>query len=261
MPFHDPYSLSQNFIKYPDLVSQLIKASDINKNDTVIEIGPGHGIITQTLLHHSKQVIAIEIDSILANKLIESNKNTANLKIYSQDFLKYTLPSFPYKVFSNIPFSQTSKIIAKFLTAPVTPTSMYLILQEEVAKKFMGHPETESSLHTKPWYEIKILGDIDRTSFTKKPQVRIVFTEFKKRPLAFIKDEHQKEYRRFITYGFHQWQPTFLDAYKKVFTYPQLKTLEKTFKLTGLKPSQVSFDSWLHIFKIYLKIVDTKKSL
>lgn len=254
MVFHDPNSLSQNFIKYPDLVSQLVRASNINDSDTVIEIGPGHGIITRALLRQSKQVIAIEIDPILASKLIESHKNITNLKVLCQDFLTYPLPSFPYKVFSNIPFSLTSKIINKFLTAPTIPTSMYLILQQEVAEKFMGHPETKSSLLAKPWYEIKILGGIDRTSFTKKPQVRIVLAEFKKRPLAFIKDEHQKEYRRFINYGFHQWQPTFLEAYKKVFTYPQLKNIEKTFKLTGLKPSQVSFDSWLHIFKIYLRL-------
>lgn len=254
MPYHQKDSLSQNFIKFPELAAELIASSDINKNDVILEIGPGHGIITKELIKVSKQIIAIEKDPELAKKLIESAKNIPNLEIHLEDILKYKLPLTPYKVFANIPFSLTAEIIAKFLKSTPQPDSMYFLMQFETAQKFVGHPESQSSLLSKPWYEIKIIGDIDRSNFTKKPQIIVVFIEFKKRPLPFIKEENKRDYRDFITYGFTQWQPTFLESYKKLFTYTQLKNLEKTFKLTHLKLTEVSFDTWLQVFKTYLKI-------
>lgn len=256
MPYHQKDSLSQNFIKYPTLVADLLDASDLKRTDTVLEIGPGHGIITNQLLKRVNQVIVVEKDPILAGKLIELNNNSPKLKILPKDFLNCTLPQIPYKVFSNIPFSLTAKIVAKFLSSPTLPDSMFFIMQLETVEKFIGHPETQSSLLTKPWYEITNLGNIDRSAFTKKPQVQIAFVKFKKHPLPFIKDENKKEYRNFITYGFSQWQGTFLESYQKIFTYPQLKTLEKTFKLTNLKLTEVSFDTWLQVFKTYLKIAN-----
>lgn len=260
MPYHQKDSLSQNFIKYPDLVADLLDASNLKRVDTVLEIGPGRGIITNQLLKRVTQVIVVEKDPVLAAKLIELNNNSPKLKILPKDFLNCTLPIIPYKVFSNIPFSLTAKIIHKFLFSAVLPDTMYLIMQQEAVEKFIGFPcETQSSLLAKPWYEIKNLGDIDRSSFTKKPQVRIAFAEFKKRTTPFIKDENKREYRDFVIYAFNQWKGTFLESYQKIFTYPQLKSLEKTYKLTGLKPTEVSFDTWLQIFKTYLKIANTEQ--
>jgi len=178
------------------------------------------------------------------------------LEIHLDDFLKFKLPTTPYKVFANIPFSLTSEIVSRFLKSTPLPESMYFLMQYEAAQKFVGLPESQSSLLCKPWYEIKIIGDVDRSNFTKKPQIIVVFVEFNKRSLPFIKDEFKKEYRDFILYGFNQWQPTFLDSYKKVFTYTQLKNIEKMFKLTNLKLTEVSFDTWLQIFKTYLKIAN-----
>jgi 16S rRNA A1518/A1519 N6-dimethyltransferase RsmA/KsgA/DIM1 with predicted DNA glycosylase/AP lyase activity len=259
MPYHQKDSLSQNFIKFPELAVELIASSNINKNDLVLEIGPGLGIITRELVKVSRSVIAIEKDPVLAKKLIESTKDIPNLEIQQKDFLKANLPITPYKVFANIPFSLTAQIVSKFLKSTPSPESMYFLMQYEAAKKFTGFPESQSSLLSKPWYEIKIIGDIDRSNFTKKPQIVVVFVEFKKRPTAFIREENKREYRDFITYGFNQWQPTFLDTYQKVFTYTQLKNLEKTFKLTGLRPTEVSFDTWLQIFKTYLKIANKEQ--
>lgn len=260
MPYHQKDSLSQNFIKYPDLVADLLDASDLKRNDTVLEIGPGRGIITNQLLKRVTQVIVVEKDPVLAAKLIELNNNSPKLKILPKDFLNCTLPVIPYKVFSNIPFSLTAKIVHKFLFSSVLPDSIYLIMQQEVIEKHMGVPEeTQSSLLTKPWYQVKNLGNIDRSSFTKKPQVKIGFAEFKKRPIPFIKDENKREYRDFVIYGFNQWKATFLESYQKIFTYSQLKSLEKTYKLANLKLTEVSFDTWLQIFKTYLKITNKEQ--
>ncbi|MDP4010133.1 MAG: 23S ribosomal RNA methyltransferase Erm [Candidatus Shapirobacteria bacterium] len=256
MVYHQKDSLSQNFIKHSALVTELLEVSDINKDDTVLEIGAGKGIITYQLCKVAKDVIAIEKDFDLAHDLIEEGKKIPNLKVIVKDFLEFNLPSVPYKIFSNIPFSITAKILHKILKSGNLPKSIYLIMQQETAKKFMGIPgETQSSVSAKPFYDIEILGDIDRTNFTLKPQVKIVFVQFKLKEKSFIKKEDKEDFFDFVIYGFNQWQPTVVESFKNIFSYNQLKSLKKIYKLGELKPSELSFDNWLLLFKSYQKIV------
>ncbi len=261
MVFHDPNSLSQNFIKSPYLVKELLEEIDIDKQSLVLEIGPGKGIITEQLINKAGMVIAVEKDKSLYRELKEKYGYCQNLKIYNQDFLEFNLPRKPFIVVANIPFAITAKIINKLLTEQM-PQAMYLIMQLEVAEKFIGkNGETQSSLLTKPWYEMEILGEIDSTSFSLKPQVKIVLMKFIKRNKAFIKDELKSHYRSFIYYGFNQWQPTISLAFKKVMSFAQRKRFEKIYKINELKPSELSFDNWLLMFKDFDKIVneDQKK--
>lgn len=258
MVYHQKESPAQNFIKYPSLVRELIDSSNINSNDLVLEIGAGKGIITSQLCQRAKEVIAIEKDEALYKKLIYEFNNLKNLKIYKYDFLEFGLPKTPYKIFSNIPFSITAEIMNRILRSENLPEEIYLILQKEVAEKFMGVPsETMSSILAKPWYEIKILGEIDRTNFLFKPQVKIVFTKFKKRDKAFIKDEDKRDFWDFITYGFSQWKVTVLEAYKKKFSFKQRDILKKTLEINK-KPSEVDFDTWLKLFKTYERLNKNK---
>lgn len=255
MVYHDKNSLGQNFIKFPRLIKELIVEADIQKEDTILEIGPGKGIITFELAKRSGKVIAVEKDENLVTELKQKFQNLANISIIHQDFLEFELPKFPYVVFANIPFSLTSEIINKLVQSKNNPHKIFLIMQLEAGEKYTGEKgETMSSILIKPWYDVEILGDIDRTNFTQKPQVKIVFVRFVLRPNPFIKDEDKVAFRDFVTYGFSVWAPTFSEAFKKIFTYPQIKTLEKMYKIAGKKPSQVSFDDWLLIFKTYRRI-------
>ncbi len=260
MVYHQKDSLSQNFIKYPSLVTELLDTSDINSNDLVLEIGPGKGIITKELAKKAKNVIAVEKDAVLSSELFKDLKDVSNLKIVTQDILNFNLPSTPYKVFSNIPFSITSEILAKFLKSINLPEAMYFIMQREAAEKFIGYPaETQSSILVKPWYDIEILGNIDRTNFTLKPQVIISFIQFLKKETPFIKIEDKQDYRDFVIYGFNQWQPTILESFQKIFSYNQLKIFKKTLKIGDIKPSEATFDMWLGLYKFYKKFVSEEK--
>jgi 23S rRNA (adenine-N6)-dimethyltransferase len=259
MVYHDPNSLSKNFIKSRRLVEELLAQTDINDQDLVVEIGPGKGIITEELVRRAGEVIAVEKDKELFKKLINIFKNQNNLKIINQDFLEFSLPRKSFKVVSNIPFSITAKIVNKFLTEQM-PEEMYLIMQLETAEKFTGEQgETQSSVLTKPWYEIEILGDIDRTNFTLKPQVKIVFVKFVKRKTAYIKEGLKRHFRDFVVYGFNQWQPTVSEAFRKVMSFAQRTQFEKVYKIDKLKPSELSFDNWLLMFKSFDKIANEEQ--
>jgi len=253
-------NLSQNFIKFPSIVRQLLGVTSINKNDKVLEIGPGLGVITQELAKISRQVIAVEKDKNLVEKLRIKFEAADNVEIVTADFLDYPLPFDNYKVMANIPFSITAKIVEKFLAANNQPEEMYLLMQLEAAEKYEGiKHETQSSILVKPWYEVKIIGDIDRTSFTKKPQIDIVIVSFVKRENPFLRDYLKSIYFDFVKYGFNQWQPTFIKSFGKIFTYKQAKTFEKKYHLTNLKPSEVSLDNWLLVFKDFAKIATTEQ--
>src|SRR5512139_1904971 len=104
---------SQNFLYNRKLVQHLVSGSSIAKNDLVLEIGPGEGIITNELVKSSRFVVAVEIDTEKYAYLKQKFNRINNLTLYLGDFLDFELPSLPYKVFANIPFSTEGKIIRK----------------------------------------------------------------------------------------------------------------------------------------------------
>ena len=132
---------SQNFLHSKRLVSELLSKSNITSEDTVIEIGPGKGIITEELSKKCAQVIAIEYDKELAHLLQESFANKSNVKIIEHDFLKYKLPNDGvYKICANIPFNLTADIMKKVLEFENSPTDIYFIMQYEAFLKYAGKP-------------------------------------------------------------------------------------------------------------------------
>ncbi len=257
-------NLSQNFIKSPQLVSQLISCSDLNKGETIIEIGPGKGIITQKLLDIGCQVIAVEKDFHLISTLQHQFSSNSNFTLINQDFLNYSLPKTPFKIFSNIPFSITTSIITKILKSNNQPSQMYLILQQEAADKFclFSNFNNQDAILLAPFYSIEILGDVDRTAFIPKPQVNIVFAKFTLKSKPEINQINYQQFRDFVIFGFNQWKPNIFEVYKKIFSYEQFKKINRQLKINSLKPTQLNYHQWLDLFDIYQKFVpDNKKRL
>ena len=111
--------LGQNFLINKDILSEIIKAADLNKNDTVLEIGPGLGILTKELAKKVKKVIAIEKDEKLVKILKKELSHLKDVEIVEGDILKfniqYLVSNKYYKVVANLPYYITSPVIRKFL--------------------------------------------------------------------------------------------------------------------------------------------------
>lgn len=253
--------LSQNFIKSSELVKQLLSVSSLNSTDLVVEIGPGKGIITQELLTSVSTVISVERDRELVSYLQNKFSNFLNFQIINQDFLTWNLPKSPYKIFSNIPFSITANIITKILKSHNKPTEMYFIMQLEAANKYYPSNSfnNQDAILLSPFYDIQILGDIDRTAFTPKPQVDIVFTKFILKNTPLIDVEVCQQFRDFVIFGFNQWKPNIFEIYKKIFSYDQFKKINHQLKVNHLKPSELNIDQWLGLFETYSKFVSLQK--
>lgn len=257
-------NLSQNFIKSNSLVKELISTSHLSTDDLVIEIGPGRGIITQELLNLNAKVIAIEKDRDLISSLQNKFSQNPNLKLINQDFLLWNFPASPFKIFSNIPFSITAPILNKILKSNFKPAEIYFIIQLEAAQKYSLSDDfnNQDAILLAPFYDIEILGDIDRTAFTPKPQVDIVFAQFTLKNEVVIDSKIYPKFRDFVIFGFNQWKPNIFEIYKKIFSYDQFKKINHQLKINSLKPTQLNYSQWLALFDIYQKFVpDTKKRL
>lgn len=169
----------------------LIGHSDIKKRDTVLEIGAGSGVITFALSKRCAKVIAFEADKLTAEKLRNnlSSRDVENVEIIEEDFLEFDLEKLPkdYKVFSNPPFSISSKIVHKLIECKNPPKSFYLILQKQFALKLLNtdrHYTSQLGLSLIRKYNTKIKYPLKNTDFTPPPAVPTVLFEAKE-----IKDQ------------------------------------------------------------------------
>jgi len=256
-----------NFLKNSDLVKNLLKKTSIGSTDLVIEIGPGKGIITQELAAICRKVIAIEKDNGLFLYLKQKFRGRENVYIVLGDFLAYQLPNQNYKVFSNIPYNITAKVIKKITQYQNSPNNAYLIVQKEAAKKFVGIPYTSATqmyaLLLKPWFNTEVIHLFKRTDFEPIPQVDSVLMHLKKRIPPFVEDKNSILYRDFIVYAFNQWKPNLKLSLNKIFTHEQFKRLSDNLGFNiKAKPSDLSFEQWLGLFNYFLiGVEDSKKKI
>lgn len=140
--------------------------------DLCLEIGPGLGFLTSSLLKRFDEVIAVEFDERLATNLPKSFPGK-NLKVVNSDILDYDLGeiSRPYVVAGNIPYYITSPIIKKFLTANELPKRIVLLVQKEVALRIVAEKETQLSLFVKNRAKVWAGPVVKRNEFAPPPKV------------------------------------------------------------------------------------------
>lgn len=139
-------SLGQHWLKNRAILDQIADLALTPGVDTCLEIGPGLGTLTSSLLRRFSHVIAVEYDPRLAANLPASFPGK-NLDVRHQDFLQFDLSSLQnYVVAGNIPYYITTPIIQKLLTAPCPPAKIVLLIQKEVAERLAAAPGHHSQL-------------------------------------------------------------------------------------------------------------------
>lgn len=254
---------SQNFLKDSNLVDNLIQNASITRDDLVLEIGSGKGVITEELSKYCKSVIAIEADPALADGLIQKFHRDSNIQVVQTNFLVWDLPRVPYKVFSNIPFNITADIIRKLLRASNPPNDVYLIMQKESAVKYSGVPygkETLFSTSIKPWYELSIEYDFKRSDFNPQPRVDVVLLHIHRRHEPLVQREQTMLYKDFISYAYNRSIPNLQVGLRNVFTSNQFAVVTRNLHVSNsVTPTQLTFDQWIALFQAFVAHVDSNK--
>lgn len=252
---------SQNFLRDKGLITQLIDKSSLNKEDTVLEIGAGQGIITNELLKQCRSVIAFEIDRNLFNKLSQRFQDDKTLELRFGDFLFHNLPNQPYKVFSNIPFNITSAVIKKLTQASCPPEDAYLIIQKEAAKKFVGKPydnkNSQTAILTKPWFDMEFSYEFQRSDFFPKPNVDTVLLRIEKKSDQLIDRDNKRQYEDFVSYAFNQFKPNIGESLSEIFGKQKINNLAQKLNIRATsKPIELDFRDWLSLFKMFRDEID-----
>jgi 16S rRNA (adenine1518-N6/adenine1519-N6)-dimethyltransferase len=144
-------SLGQNFLMHAQTAERIVEAAKLPSSATVLEVGPGTGMLTRALLTKAGKVIAVEADDSLARQLLETfadDVGSGKLVIEHNDIRAFdpTQINGPYHVVANIPYYITGEIIRQFLTATHKPQDMTLLVQKEVAERIARNGGKESLL-------------------------------------------------------------------------------------------------------------------
>lgn len=175
-------SLGQNFLISPGIVERIAEAGEIQKGETVIEIGPGKGALTAALLRAGARVKAVEKDDRLIQFLDDTFRkeaNAGNFELFHDDIMETTPEKLSarvpesYKVIANIPYYITGQIIRLFLSMPHKPINMVLMVQKEVANRIIARDEKESilSLSVKAYAKPELVVNVARGNFFPIPNV------------------------------------------------------------------------------------------
>ena len=194
--------LGQNFLVDKSAIETILDVSDINKDDIVVEIGPGLGFVTEQLVLLAKKVYAVELDEDMVNEL--SKINADNLEIIHKDILKTDLSRFGnnIKVVANIPYYITSPILAHLLGEVDdlenknrnSISQVVLMVQYEVAKRLTANEKSPSkefgllSILAQFWSDVEFIKKVPSRSFFPAPKVdsAIVKLTVRKEPLLKI---------------------------------------------------------------------------
>jgi 16S rRNA (adenine1518-N6/adenine1519-N6)-dimethyltransferase len=177
--------LGQHFLIDDAVLEKILNAANLTPDDTVIEVGPGLGLMTQELARRAGWVIAIELDNRLAAILLETIQ-AENVVVLNEDvlgtdpakLLKDSAPHFPpqlrsYKVVANLPYYITSPVLRHFLEAPVKPVTMVVMVQKEVAETIAAEAGDRSvlSIAVQFYGKPSIVATVPAASFFPPPEV------------------------------------------------------------------------------------------
>ena len=185
--------LGQHFLVDRPSLEAIMDAADISHHDTVLEIGPGLGVMTKPLAEKSGALVAVETDHILADLL--RRDAPANLTVVEQDILQFDLESLPknYKAIANIPYYLTSKIFRLLIESPNPPSLMSVLIQKEVAERIVAKPGQMSILALSVQYygTAEIVRIVERHKFWPAPNVDSAVLRVKITGPAFAADPHK----------------------------------------------------------------------
>lgn len=253
---------SQNFLVNRKLVRQIVADADFSRSDTVVEIGPGKGIITRELAEHAGHVIAIEKDERLASNLARAASIPENVTLYVSDVLMFPMPTTPYRVFANIPFRHTAAIVGKLTSGVAPPVDARLIVQREAAERFM--PDNESTMRAQqlaPYFDVQILHSFHPRDFSPSPGVDCVLMQITQKQVPRLPAKTSHRYGQFVEAVYSAWQPTLEKAMKAAL--PRLAAQDaiadrEIQRSRSLPPSEVPSNVWIRMFERLLERNDDR---
>lgn len=248
-------SLGQHWLNDQASLEAMCQAADVGAEDTVLEIGPGLGSLTELLVARAGQVVAIELDEKLAREL-PGRVPANNLQVTQQDILKFDFTSLPagYKVVANIPYYLTSHLIRVISETPNQPSTVALLVQKEVAQRVAAQPGAMSllSVTAQFYWQVGLAQAVPAELFTPPPKVDSQILILNKRPQSLFPDVDPKAFFRLVKAGFAQRRKTLLNnlASGLQLSREQAGVICQTVDVDpGRRAQTLSLDEWHNIYQ------------
>jgi len=208
-------SKGQNFLVSQKIYDQIVAAADLSKSDVVLEVGPGLGFLSLALAPRVHKVLCVELDDRIAAILPDRFKSQSvdNIKVVNADIRQLNLSkqgrefgSGAFHIVANLPYNISSFFLRQFLSGPIRPQTMTLMLQDEVAKRLTARPGDMSLLALSASYysESEYLFQVSSKHFWPEPKVQSAVVRMKLKPNSQLplSSADEKLFWRLAKHGF-----------------------------------------------------------
>lgn len=220
-------SLGQNFLTDKNIIDKIIDGVDIGPQDTILEIGPGIGVLTAEAAGRAKNVIAIEIDKNLIPILQETLSEFHNVRIVNEDVLKLDIKALmieeaatKVKIVGNLPYYITTPIIMKLLEEEVQAKSITVMMQKEVADRIKAMPGSKTygaiSVAVQYYCTVEKVTDVPKSVFVPQPNVDSVVLRLNIREEKPIEVIDRKLFFDCVKAGFGQRRKTLSNSLQSI---------------------------------------------
>ena len=264
-------SLGQHWLRDRVVLDRIAEEAEIKNGDFVLEIGPGLGTLTSSLLKFAGkggEVLSIEFDENLAKKL-PAQFPGKNLTVKNTDLLDFDLSKLPknYKVAANIPYYITSKIVEKLLTSENKPSIAALLVQKEVAERICAKSGDLSilSIASQIYADCKLGQFVPRELFTPPPKVDsqvVILKILEKNKLECFNEQNstkisEKQFFRIVKAGFTARRKKILKALSANLALSKEQTIEILAQAKvspDARAQELTIENWLEITRYYLDL-------
>ena len=256
-------NLGQNFLINEQVVTNIVECSNIEKQDLVIEIGPGLGTLTKYLLEKAGKVICIELDTKMLQILEDRFSLYNNFELINNDVLKVDLKNIiekekaegkikKVKIVANLPYYITTPIIMKLLEEELELESITVMIQKEVADRLIATPggkNTGAITYSVYYYATsEAIMEVPNSSFIPEPAVtsKVIKLNIRKEPIVTPQDKEKMF--KIIKCAFMQKRKTLINSLtnNKILTNKQqgieiLKTLQIN---ENIRPEELTLEQF-----------------
>ena len=220
-------SLGQNFLTEPNILRRMVDVAEVDKETTVIEIGPGIGALTEFLARSAKEVFAFEIDNRFVSILKDTLSPYSNVQVIAQDILLVDFSDPVYRnlqradrliVVANLPYYITTPIIMHLIDSPLAFDSLVMMMQKEVAERMTAQVGTKAynslTLAIQLQMEAHLAFVVPKTVFIPKPKVDsavLTLTRLKEPPVQVA---DRQEFQQMVQAAFRQRRKTLWNNFR-----------------------------------------------